>query len=245
MDLKDKIALITGSAKRVGKALALALAQQGCHTIIHYGRSTEEAAQTVEQIKLLGVKTWAISADLNDEPAVNNLIPCAIKQAGRLDILINSASIFPPEDFLTTTSVSWDNNMMVNLKTPFLLSQAFAHNLPKDNQGKIINLLDTVTMRPKNHHFAYTISKYGLAGLTQALAHALAPCNIQVNGIALGAILPNVNDDPAMFERMAKTIPARRTGSPQDVANAMLYLLQTGDFVTGEIIRIDGGKHLL
>ncbi len=244
MELKNKVALITGSAKRVGQALAHGLAGQGCHIVVHYGRSAEEANQTVSQIKAMGVNAWAISANLSDESAVKTLIPFALKQAGRLDILVNSASIFPPEDFLDSTSESWDKNMMINLKTPFLLSQEFAGALPQNHQGKIINLLDAVALRPKNHHFTYTVSKYSLYGLTQAMAHGLARQNIQVNGIALGAILPSVNDGPEMFARLAKNIPAGRTGSPQDVVQAMLYLVQHADFVTGEIIRVDGGKHL-
>jgi glucose 1-dehydrogenase len=245
MDLNQKVALITGSAKRVGRALALALAQQGCHIVVHYGRSEEAARDTVAQIKALGVNAWSISADLGNEAAVKTLVPFALEQAGRLDVLINSASVFPPEEFFTADPAVWDQVMMINLKAPFLLSQAFARALPEGRQGKIINLLDTLAMRPKNNHFSYTISKYGLEGLTQATAHALAGQNIQVNGIALGAILPNVNDDPATFEKLARQIPARRTGSPQDVAQAMLYLLQTANFVTGEIIRIDGGRHLV
>jgi glucose 1-dehydrogenase len=245
MELKDKVALITGSAKRVGKALALALAEQGCHMVIHYGRSAEAAEETVAEIAVKGVKVWAISADLNDEAAVGTIVPFALEQAGRLDILVNSASIFPPEDFLNADSATWDRNMMVNLKAPFLLSQAFARARSKDQPGKIINLLDAVAMRPQNHHFSYTISKVGLAGLTKAMAHALAGRNIQVNGIALGAILPNVNDEPALFERMAKRIPARRTGSPEEVVKTMLYLLRDADYVTGEIIRVDGGRHLV
>jgi glucose 1-dehydrogenase len=245
MELKDKVALITGSAKRVGKALALALAKQGCHIIVHYGHSAEAAHETVAEIKARGVQAWSISADLNDEATVGAIVPFALEQAGRLDILINSASIFPPEDFLSANSATWDRNMMVNLKAPFLLSQAFAHALPEGQPGKIINLLDAVAMRPQNHHFSYTVSKVGLVGLTKAMAHALAGRNIQVNGIALGAILPNVNDDPAQFERLAKRIPARRTGSPEEVIKAMLYLVKDADYVTGEIIRVDGGRHLV
>ncbi len=244
MRLKNKIALITGSAQRVGKMLALALAQQGCHIVIHYGRSTEAAQETVTEIKALGVDAWALSANLEDEPAVTGLIPTALEQAGRLDILINSAAIFPPEDFLSADSATWDKSMMINLKTPFLLSQAFARALPKTRPGKIINLLDTIARRPQNHHFSYTISKVGLEGLTKAIAYALAEQNIQVNALALGAILPNINDDPALFDRLAQRTPARRTGSPQDVVEAMLYLLRAGDYVTGEIIRVDGGRHL-
>ena len=245
MNLKNKTALITGSAKRVGKSLALALAKQGCHIIVHYGRSAEEAEQTVAEIKVTGVKAWSISADLNSEAGVNNLLSFAIEQIGQLDILINNASIFPEEKFLTAESATWDKVMMVNLKAPFLLSQGFARALPDSQQGKIINLLDAIAMRPQNHHFSYTISKVGLEGLTKAMAHALAERNIQVNGIALGAILPNVNDDPAQFERLAQRIPSRRTGSLQDVVGAMLFLLQGGDYVTGEIIRVDGGRHLV
>jgi NAD(P)-dependent dehydrogenase (short-subunit alcohol dehydrogenase family) len=212
--------------------------------VIHYGHSAQAAQDTVAEIKAFGVNAWAISADLNDEEAINTLVPFALEQAGHLDILINNASIFPPEDFLDADSATWDHNMTVNLKAPFLLSQAFARALSDNQQGKIINLLDVIAMRPQNHHFSYTISKYGLEGLTQAMAHALAPRNVQVNGIALGAILPNVNDSPEQFEKLAKHIPARRTGSPEDVVKAMLYLLRDADFVTGEIIRVDGGRHL-
>ena len=244
MDLINKNALITGSARRVGKAMALALAKQGCNIVVHYGSSTKEAQQTINQIKTLGVNAWGISANLNEEAAVNTLVPFALQQTGRLDILVNSASIFPSENFLNATSETWDKTMMINLKAPFLLSQSFAQTLPDGNPGKIINLLDATAMRPKNHHFSYTISKVGLEGLTKATAYALAERNIQVNGIALGAILPNINDDATLFNRLAAGIPARRTGSPQDVVDALLYLLQAGDYVTGEIIRVDGGKHL-
>ena len=116
MNLKNKVALITGSAKRVGKSLALALANEGCHIVIHYGRSAEAAQQTMEEIKSNGVQAWSVSADLNDEAAVNTIVPFVLKQARQLDILINSASIFFPEDFLSADSTTWDRNMMVNLK---------------------------------------------------------------------------------------------------------------------------------
>lgn len=245
MNLKNKVALVTGGAKRVGKTLALALAAEGCNIVVHYGRSAEAARETVAEIEALGVSAWAISANLGDEKAVVNIIPFALEKAGRLDILINSASIFPAGDFFSTKSETWDATMMVNLKAPFLLSLAFARALPKNQAGKIVNLLDTIALRPQNHHFSYTLSKVGMTGLTQSMAVALAARNVQVNGIALGAILPNVNDDPALFARLADKIPARRTGSPEDVARAMLFLLKNGDYTTGEIIRVDGGRHLV
>ncbi len=244
MDLIGKAALVTGGAKRVGRAVALALAQQGCHVVIHYGHSAAEASQTAAQITAQGGQAWAIAADLGDEAAVIKLVPLALEQAGRLDILVNNAAIFLAEDFLSANSTSWDRAMMVNLKAPFLLSQAFALTLPAGRPGKIINLLDTLALRPQNHHFSYTISKFGLAGLTQAMAVALAERNIQVNGLALGPILPAVDDDPALFDRLARRIPARRHGSLADVVEAVLFLLQGGDYITGEILRLDGGRHL-
>jgi len=248
MKLTHKTALITGGAKRIGKALALGLAAEGCHIVVHYGRSADDAAQTVAEIKAMGVDAWAFPADLADEAAVETIIPQTLELAGQLDILLNNASVFPSENFLSTTSASWEHNMMVNLKAPFLLSQAFARQLPPGQPGKIINLLDSDTLRPKNHHFSYTISKVGLEGLTKATAHALAKHNIQVNGIALGAILANADladTNPAKFEQLAKRIPMQRTGDPQDIVQALLYLVQGADYVTGEIIQVNGGWHLV
>ena len=244
MNLTNTVALVTGGAKRVGRALALALAGRGCHLVIHYNRSDDVAQQTAQEIRAMGVSAWVIPADLADPAAAQNLIRSVLEQAGRLDILINNASIFLPEDFLNADLSTWERTLRVNLTAPFVLSQAFACALPAGRPGKIINLLDAVALRPQNHHFSYTISKVGLAGLTKAVAHALAGQNVQVNGIALGAILPNFNDDPAQFDRLAEHIPARRTGSPTDVVQAALYLLEA-DYVTGEIIRVDGGRHLV
>ena len=247
MQLTDKVALITGGAKRVGKALALALAKEGCHIVVHYGRSAEEAEETVAELKSHGVEAWKFSANLFNEDAVTRMIPIALEKAGQLDILINSASIFSPEAFLEATPESWDKNMMIHMKAPFLLSQAFVKQLPEDRQGKIINMLDVEVLRPKNKYFSYTLSKYGLYGLTQMTAHAVAERNIQVNGIALGAIMPNVNEgnDASSFEKLARHIPAGKTGDVAYVVEAMLYLTKHADYVTGEVVRVDGGKHLV
>ncbi len=244
MQLKGKIALVTGAAKRVGKALALALAAQGVHIIVHYGRSEAEARQTAAEIEALGVRAWLHSADLGDEAQMLGVVPAALSLAGGLDILVNSASIFPPERFDEVTPQSWERNMRINLKAPFFLSQAFAQSLNEGQAGTIINLIDAVAMRPQTHHFSYAISKRGLEALTENMALALAPHHIRVNAIALGAILPAVNDNPDKFTRMAAGIPLRHTGNPQQVVDAMLYLLRA-DFVTGEVIRVDGGRHLI
>lgn len=245
MNITGKVALVTGGAVRVGQAMALGLADQGCNVIVHYDRSVEAALDTVNEIEAKGVKAWSIAADFTNEVAVQALIPAILQQMGRLDILINNASIFPREDFFTTDAKTWDQNMLINLKAPFLLSQAFAAALPEGQPGIIINMLDSIAMRPKNHHFSYTISKVGLEGLTKAMAVALAGRNIQVNGIALGTILASDKTDQTIFERMAKRTPMQQSGSVQAVVKALLYLLQSADYVTGEIIRVDGGRHLI
>lgn len=246
MEIAGKTALVTGSALRIGKLLALRLAESGAHIVLHYGKSAAEAELTRQEIVALGVNCFCLPADLMEAAPTANLIPQAVSQCGPIDILINSASVFPAEEFMDATVQCWDDCMSVNLKAPFLLSQAFAKQLDEGRQGKIINLLDTSSLRPQNHHFSYTISKYALDGLTSTMAVALASRNIQVNGIALGAILPNSNDnDPEAFARLALQNPSLRNGSPDDVANAMMYLLRDADYVTGETLRIDGGQHLV
>jgi NAD(P)-dependent dehydrogenase (short-subunit alcohol dehydrogenase family) len=245
MELINKVALITGSAKRIGKAMALCLAREGCHIVVHHNHSAGLARQTAVELGDIGVKAWTITADLNSPQQAQSLIPTVLDQAGRLDILINNAAIFPAENFQNTTAESWDRNMAVNLKAPFLLSQSFAQHLPAERPGKIINMLDATAMRPRNHHFAYTISKYALQGLTKATAHALGNQNVQVNGIALGAILPDTPADVELFQKMTKKIPAGTTGALHDVTLALRYLIRDGDYITGEVITIDGGRHLI
>ena len=246
MNLHGKTALITGSAVRVGRALALRIAEAGCNVVVHYGASKDAALETVAQITALGVNAQALSADLGDIQQVGSIIGQAQSLSGSLDVLINNASIFPVESFEGATADSWDGCMDVNLKAPFLLSQGFAAQIQQGQQGKIVNILDASSLRPQDHHFSYTVSKYALDGLTRAVAHSLAGRNIQVNGVALGAILPNSNDhDPEAFEQLAGHNPSLRNGHPGDVCNAMMYLLQHADYVTGETIRVDGGQHLV
>lgn len=245
MDLQNKVALITGAGKRLGRAMALGLADLGCNVVVHYNRSADAATETAAELRRMGVQAWTLPGDLDNEAAVAQLVPQTLEQAGRLDVLINNASIFEPEQFLDADPERWDRTMMINLKAPFLLSQAFARTLPEGHPGKIINLLDSDSLRPRNHHFAYTISKVGLTGLTQATAHALAAQNIQVNGIAVGALLPDINNpDEESFQKSAAKVPVGRTGHPDDIVAVMRYLLRDADFVTGEIIRLDGGVHL-
>jgi NAD(P)-dependent dehydrogenase (short-subunit alcohol dehydrogenase family) len=244
MDLEGKTALITGGAVRVGRALTSALAEAGCNVFIHYGRSAAPARQTKADARAFGVEAFIYAADLADAAATQSVIPAAVNRYGQVDVLINSAAIFPEEDAFSTTDLSlWDKLFAVNLRAPFLLSQAFAAQLPADGQGKIINVLDARLRQPATDHFVYRLTKGGLWGMTEMLAHELAP-RITVNAVALGAILPPPGADDTYLENLAHAqVPLKRSGSPQIVAENVLHLLRQ-DFLTGVVIPIDGGQFL-
>ena len=188
MELHGKTAVVTGGAIRVGRAIALALAEAGCNVFIHYGRSAQPAQQTQAEAAAFGIIAHIYSADLADADATQSIIPAAQAQFGQVDILINNAAIFPDEDSFTSTDLAlWDKLMTVNLRAPFLLSRAFAAQIPANGQGKIVNINDGRIRRPAPDHFVYRFSKGGLWQMTEMLAQELAP-RITVNQVALGAI---------------------------------------------------------
>lgn len=244
MDLKGKVALITGGAVRIGRALTLALAEAGCHVFIHYGRSADAAQQTQADAINFGVKAHTHSADLADATATKALVPAVVDHFGRLDILINSAAIFPDEDTFTNEDlILWDKIFNIDLRAPFLLSQVFAAQIPASRQGKIINIIDARILRPAPDHFAYRLAKGGLRDMTRMLASELAP-RITANAVALGAILPPPGKDESYLQKVAQErVLLQRAGSPQIVAENVLHLLRQ-DFLTGVIIPIDGGEFL-
>ncbi len=244
MELKGKVALVTGGAIRVGRALALALAEAGCHLFIHYGRSALPARETQADAGQFGVEAHIYSADLADAAETQRIVPAAIDRYGRVDILVNNAAIFPEEDTFRASDLgAWDRLFAINLRAPFLLSQAFAAQIPAGEQGKIINVLDARLRQPVPDHFVYRLTKAGLWTMTEMLAHELAP-HISVNAVALGAILPPPGANSGYLEDLAQAqIPLKRAGSPQIVAQNVLHLLRQ-DFLTGVIIPIDGGQFL-
>lgn len=244
MDLTGKTAVITGGAIRVGRALVLALAEAGCNVFIHYGRSAGPAIQTKEDAEAFGVKAAIYSANLAEVDAAKRVMETAVSTFGHIDILINNAAIFPEEDTFTDTDpVLWDMIMNINLRAPFLLSQAFAAQLPAETPGKIINILDARLRRPATDHFVYRFAKGSLGQMTEMLALELAP-RITVNGVALGAILPPPGKDASHLDAIAQErVPLRRAGSAEIVAKNVLHLLHQ-DFLTGVIIPIDGGEFL-
>lgn len=240
--LDGAVALVTGGAVRLGRALALALAGQGTRVALHYGRSAAAAAETAEDIRGLGGEAAVFPADLRDVAQTEGLLGQAVERFGRVDFLVNSAAVFDPAGVADTTEPVWDAHFAVNLKAPFFLSRAFARHVGANRPGQIVNIADWRAISPDPRYLAYSIAKAGLVAMTKGLAVALAP-NIRVNAIAPGAILPPPGQGEAYLERLGKSTPLKRHGRAAEVAAALIYLL-TADFVTGQVIFVDGGEHL-
>ena len=242
MDLQGKTAVITGGAKRIGRSLTLALAQAGCNIILVYGRSRNSAEQTAQEASAFGVKVVLRQVDLFESEGLTSLIETESLGLNPVQILINSAAVFPTDTLHDLTLAQWSTTFRINLRTPIFLTQAFARALPDDLDGAIINITDWRTARPYPDHFSYSVAKGALDAFTHAAAISLAP-QIRVNAIALGAMLAPPEKDQSYLDALAATLPLQRPGGTTVIADSMLYLLRN-DFVTGEILRLDGGAHL-
>ena len=241
MSLTGKTVLITGAARRLGKVFALAAARAGANILLHHSNSPFEAQSVAAEIRTMGVLVWVLQADFSNPSQTANLI----HQAWRIqpfDALVNNSAIFESLDVEQTSLSDWQHHLDINLTAPSLLSQAFAADLPASSSGRIINILDWRALRPAADHFPYTISKAGLAALTQSLAVAFAP-RITVNGLALGAILSP--SDGKVSETILKSVPAQRWADLDEVAQAFLFFLDGPAYITGEILHLDGGRHLI
>jgi NAD(P)-dependent dehydrogenase (short-subunit alcohol dehydrogenase family) len=237
-----RAALVTGGARRLGRAIALALAGQGFAVAIHYGHSEAEAGGTVAEIEALGVRAVALRADLAREEEVARLIPAATAALGPIGVLVNNASVFERDEWDDATRESWDAHIEPNLRAPFHLAQDFAKALPAGAEGVVLNMLDQRVWSLTPHFVSYTLSKAGLWTLTQTLALALAP-RIRVNGIGPGPALPSPRQTPEQFARQCAATPLGRGTTPEEVAAAALCLLALPS-VTGQMIALDGGQHL-
>jgi NAD(P)-dependent dehydrogenase (short-subunit alcohol dehydrogenase family) len=237
--LAGKSILVTGAARRLGRIFALTCARAGADIVIHHGHSDDEAEAVHDEIVGLGRRAWIHKADLSDSSQAESLIPL-INQFTPLYGLVNSAAIFESLSLETTTLNDWHNHLQVNLTVPFILSQAFARNAQEG--ARIVNILDWRALRPGADHFPYTISKAALTSLTKSLAVALAP-TIIVNGLALGAILPpsDGNKNPEII----KNVPLKRWAKENEVEEALLFLLTCPTYITGDILYLDGGRHLI
>lgn len=239
--LKGQTILITGAARRLGRFMAIGVAQAGADVIVHFWHSIGEAKQLQEEIGGLGVQAFLLQADLEDERQAADLIRRA-GEFGNVYGLINNAAIFESLTFETTDLEAWLRHLAVNLTAPFLLCQAFARQVALDHEGCIVNIIDWRALRPMADHFPYTISKAALAAMTKSLAVALAP-RIRVNGLALGAILPPTNGRPT--SGILSSIPAGRWANIDELIQALIFLLSGPAYITGEIIHLDGGRHLV
>jgi len=237
--LKEKTVLITGAARRLGRLFALACAHAGANVVIHHGHSDADAKTLHAEISGLGRHAFIFQADLNDSSQAQNLIP-RINESTPVHFLVNSAAIFKSLAFDSTPIEDWEEHIAINLTAPFLLSQSFAKQA--DEGARIVNILDWRALRPSADHFPYTISKSALAAMTKSLAVALAP-KIIVNALALGAILPpsDGNKNPDIL----KNVPIKRWANENEVEQALLFLLTCPPYITGEILHVDGGRHLV
>ncbi|GAB6051527.1 SDR family oxidoreductase [Magnetospira thiophila] len=238
----NRAALVTGAGLRIGRAIALDLARQGWAVAVHYNRSVESAEQVVQQILADGGRAVAVAADLADESQVESLIPRAAAQLGPISCLVNNASVFEQDAALTATRDSWDLHMEVNLRAPFVLTQALARQLPDGLEGQVINLIDQRVWNLTPHFTSYTLSKAGLWTLTQTLATALAP-RVRVNAIGPGPTLPSPRQTPEQFEQQWQAMPLRRPTGLDEICAALRFIL-AAPALTGQMIALDGGQHL-
>ena len=242
IDYSGKAALVTGAGQRIGRACALALADEGYAVAVHYNASREAAEVVAAEIRDKGGKAIAVSADLADEDAVRKLLPRAAAALGPIGVLVNNASVFENDTVDTVTKEDWDAHLSVNLRAPFVLIQEFARGLPGEAGGLIVNLLDERVWNLTPYFVSYTLSKAGLWTLTQTMALALAP-RIRVNGIGPGPTLPSPRQSREQFLRQCRTMPLHRGTGPDEIATALRFLL-TAPAMTGQMIALDGGQHL-
>lgn len=243
MPAEPKTALITGAAKRLGRAIALDLARHGWNVAIHYYTSEKEARATEADARTSGGKVALLKADLSNESETMGLIARATKELGPLGALINSASIFQNDEWYSADRKSWDLHMETNLRAPFVLSQEFARQVPRDGQGAIVNIIDQRVLKPTPQFVSYSVSKAALYWLNATLAQALAP-RIRVNAVGPGPTMKNERQSAADFNRQREATILGRGAEPQDICDAVRYLLEAPS-VTGQMIAVDGGQHLI
>ena len=242
MNPSGKVALVTGGGIRVGRALALGLAAEGARVIVHYNSSADEAEEVVAEIQGKGGEAVAIGADLSRHAEVERLAREALAAFGGLDVLVNSASIFPEQGLGEVDEELFDGTIAVNLKAPFFLTQRIGQAMRERGGGVIVNMGDLAGLQAWQGYAAHAVSKAGLMHLTKVAARALAP-EVRVNCIAPGTVLPPDDQSEEESERLAQRAPLKRNGTPDDVLQALLYLVRA-DFVTGEVLVLDGGRML-
>ncbi len=241
-DRIPRVALVTGGAKRIGRAIVEALAQAGFAVAIHYRTSLEAAQEAAASVRARGRAAALLACDLSDERAVAALLPRAAAALGPVGVLVNNASVFERDEVGDATRASWDAHLEPNLRAPFVLTQAFAAALPAEAEGVVVNLLDQRVWSLTPHFVSYTLSKAGLWALTRSMALALAP-RIRVCGIGPGPTVPSPRQTAAQFQHQAASVPLRHGTSPEEIGRATLAILAL-PALTGQMLALDGGQHL-
>jgi pteridine reductase len=243
MDLRGKVALVTGGAVRVGRAITLALADAGADIVLNYHTSEQAATETAAEVRGKGRDVLTFRADMAKSAQVHALMREAVAHFGRLDVLVNSASLWRRTPWSTLDEEAWDELIDVNLKGPFLCARAAAPHLAAHGDGAIVNIIDLAAYVPFLNFLPHSVAKAGLLNLTAALAMELAPA-VRVNAVAPGPILPPPGLTPEQIDSFAHRTLLGRWGSPGDVGQAVVYLAQAS-YVTGATIYVDGGEHLV
>jgi NAD(P)-dependent dehydrogenase (short-subunit alcohol dehydrogenase family) len=243
MRLDQRTVFITGGAKRIGSHLARALARRGANLVINYRYSNADAQTVVRELRQIGVDAVAVQGDVSSAADVQRMIASALERFGRIDVLINNAAVYFKTPFAQITESEWDLTMDINLKGSFLCAKAVAEHMRSRGDGKIINFADWAGMRPYPEYLPYCVSKASVIALTQALAQELAPA-VQVNCIAPGPILLPEEMDEDERERVVRATPLKRIGSPEDIVQTVLFLIEGTDFATGGTYLIDGGRYI-
>ena len=239
--LAGRVALVTGAGKRLGRAVALRLASEGADVAVHYGKSESEAREVVAEIEKLGRRAAAFPAELTDVAAIQKLVQNVASRFARLDILVNCAANFLETKFGETNEATWDASLDTNLKAPFFCAQAAAPHLAKSGHGVIINFADIGGILGWTEYLPHSISKAGVIMLTRILAKELGPA-VRVNALAPGTItMPG--DPPEWQSDYIRRAPMKRTGRPEEIADAVMYLIRA-EFVTGQVLVVDGGRTL-
>lgn len=246
VDLTEQVALVTGGAHRVGKAIALELARRGADILVHYGTSAEAATETVREIKSLGVNAFSVQADLSTQAGIETVFSALHEHFGRLHILVNSAANFQQRELLEVSLPEWEETLAINLTAPFLCTQAAAALMRENDPsgGVIINILDKGALEPWPKYAHHSVSKAALWMLTQVSAVSLGP-DIRVNAVVPGPVMKPAGNtmSDAEWAKLGNRTPLKRTGTPEDVARAVAYLASE-DFITGAAIPVNGGEHL-
>jgi len=241
-DLKGKTVLITGAARRLGRAIALSMAEAGANIAFTYLSSVDEAKKTFAEIENAGARALAIQCDVRQQTSIEKAVRGAIAQFGQIDLLINNAGVFQTGKLEAITAEQWDEVFAVNVRGPFLMSQSCIPALRK-SRGRVIHLGSLGGEKPWTTHAHYCSSKAALHMLTQVMAKALAP-EIAVNCVAPGMIAADGEQDAALLERVAARTPMQKNGTPQDVVSAVMYFATAPHFITGQILTVDGGLGL-